>query len=67
MPPTVLQWPLKKIGVCVSVCARVCVCLCDACVGMQACVPVCLGDSTVKRDPVCATLDVCNGCAIGTG
>lgn len=49
----------------VSLCACVYVCVTPVWICRR--VPVCLGDFTVKRDPVCATLDVCNGCAIGIG
>lgn len=61
----------RRIDRCVSlwkyVCVRALVVFCAMPVWICRCVPVCLGDFTVKRDPVCATLDVCNGCARGIG
>lgn len=66
-PPVATQ---EDRWVCVCVSARTLVCMCVFCVmPVWICrrVPVCLGDFTVKGDPVRATQDVCNGCAVAVG
>lgn len=58
--PSPLVATQEEIIPSMCVCLYMSVCICR-------CVPVCVKEFALKRNPICATLAVCNGCAIGMG